>query len=139
MRPLFVMAVIFLVTAGAANAQTLSIGNDTLVWEVHQLYDVEHDTTMSYSCKFITYKQNAVEWIQESTNHKTDFSIESFRGDWRDLSSDGFREFDINYQGREGKLWFGRSSGQLEIRMTFHENGRNAMPFVFHVQRFLKK
>jgi hypothetical protein len=130
------LLIIALVLAGVqAQAQSPSIYQDTITWEVNQLTDLAQNHSEPFQCKFIT-SPSGIRWLQQNDAFVQEFIVQGATGEWLDLSTDGSREFEILFQERSGRLRFERTGGQVKIRMTFMEGGRDTMPYLFHVDNF---
>lgn len=134
MRTLFIL----LLFAGTLQAQQIAFETDTIQWEVDQLNDTNADSRENFTCVFVTDKAGNIRWIQENGNFVNEFEVQSSEGNWRDLNSDGYKEFMITYLGKNGKIRFSRTDGVMQIHMIFREGERNTTPYVFRVKSFTK-
>lgn len=117
--------------------QTFSVETDTLVWQVDGLYDVAHDTTTTYSAKFVTNGHGNIDWIQ--TNDDSDFVVSSFTNNWQNFEQPGSIEYSVKLDGKKGKLVISRSSSGIEIAITILDNGQNMLPFIFKISTVTPK
>lgn len=112
--------------------------NETLAWEVNNLYDVTYDTLTDYQSSFITSDESKILWIQQGGQFVLEFKIQAVKGTWSDVNSDGFL-YRTNLDGKNGTLTFERKNGNVSIAMNFQDDGRNQFPFVFNVSAVNKK
>jgi hypothetical protein len=141
MRPLSIIFTVTMLLLGAHNAkaQTLSIGNDVLQWDVDQLYDSAANTTASdFTSQFITYGNSKIVWVQKN-NYNIEFTVRSADNNWNDPASDGSKDYYIKYDTRRGKIRIAKNGNLIQIKMFFFENNKNTMPYVFHVKSVSKQ
>jgi hypothetical protein len=136
MKATIIITVLMCLTL-TSKAQVISIGSDSIVWSVDQLTDLLQNQTQSYECKFITSAEGIV-WLQRDDDYQKTLAVSSVSGNWSDLSSDGFYQYAVTFQNRSGTLRFEKASDTVTIRMSFVENGKDTMPFLFHVKSISK-
>lgn len=133
-----ITAVVVLAAISGLKGQNISIENDTVKWEVDQLTDTNASATMDFACQFITDKGAAIRWIQQNGEFVSVFSINASEGTWTDLNMDGYKEYDITYLGKQGKIRIERSGGSLQISMSIMEGATNTTPYIFRVTSLTK-
>jgi hypothetical protein len=139
MRFHFAILAIVLCTIGlSVKAQTLSVENDILEWQVDNLYDTAANVTSAFTCQFITYPDSKIAWVQKD-NYTIEFNIRSTEGNWDDPDQAGSMEYSVKYEDKKGKIRISRSVDGIQIRMFFMEDDKNTMPYVFHVTALTKK
>ena len=136
MKSLLVISLIFI--SYIAYSQELNFSKDIIVWEVNKLTDTNSDSTIAYSCQFITDQSGNVKWLQEDGDFITEFKIQSSKGDWLDFSKGGVRTFSVNYLDKKGTIEVVRKDGEDHIMFEFIEIGENTLPFIFHVSSISK-
>jgi hypothetical protein len=117
--------------------QTISIGQDTITWEIDELNDLARDTTEVFHCKFIT-TPTGIKWLQKNDGFINNFSVVSTSGSWGNLSLNGSYTFNVSFHEQTGKLSFERVDGLMHITMSFLEAGSNKMPYSFRVSNYTK-
>jgi hypothetical protein len=138
MKTLFILFFAVILTAGAAQAQTLSIKTDSLVWNVNQLLDAAQNATSDYTAQFISYGKSKIVWAQHD-NYNNVFTVTGTSGSWNDLSSKGSFQYNVNLNGKSGTITFARTATGLQITTTLTDSGKNALPYVFYVNSVTRK
>lgn len=121
-----------------AEAQTANIESDVLQWEVDGLYDSAANTSVDFTCQFITYPDSKIVWIQKD-DYTSEFTIRSSSSDWTDPSVSGVVDYNVKYADKRGTLRISRVSDLTQIRMYFIDDNKNIMPYIFHVKSVTKK
>jgi hypothetical protein len=129
---------IFLLSLASARSFAQSIEQDVIQWTASNLTDVLAgegvDTT--YHCKFITYQNDKIEWIQG--DYIIVMNVQKTQGNWADLTVDGSISYTVKIKDKIGKFIFNREAGMLGIRTEFFEESVNKLPFVFGVSEINK-
>jgi hypothetical protein len=129
---------VILAGSSQANAQTLSIKNDVLVWNVNQLLDQVQSSTSDYTAQFITYGKTKIVWTQQN-NYTNEFTIKSSSGSWDDPSAIGSIQYNVTLNGKSGTVTLARTSIGLQITTTLADGGKNSMPYIFYVNTLNKQ
>jgi hypothetical protein len=141
MKSLYIIFTLAMLGLGVniGKAQTLSIGNDVLQWDVDQLYDSAANSTASdFTSQFITYGNSKIVWVQKN-NYTTEFTIRSADGNWNDPALDGSKDYYVKYDTRRGRIRITKNGNVIQIKMFFIESNKNTMPYVFHVKTVSKQ
>jgi hypothetical protein len=117
------------------NAQ--SIEDDVVEWTADHLFDLRAHVDTSYHCKFITYRQERLEWVQN--DYVVVMPILSSEGEWHNLEADGIYIFNVRLKDMSGKIVFARVSGEVQVRMEFLEGSSNSLPFLFNISEINKR
>lgn len=127
-------------TTTLVQAQT-NIARDTILWRVDSFRDTSSGEELTIGSEFTTFGKNAIEWSQQSGEFVMRFEITSTSGHWPDLSVPGSTNYKVRYRGRTGVIRIVKPGplDDVKIELEFLERGANTMPFVFHVQQFVKK
>jgi hypothetical protein len=118
-----------------ANAQQMNIMQDTLTWSVVSAVNQADQTPFAYTCSFITYGANSLDWSQVNGEIVSNYTITSSTGQWADLTSDGTTAFNVqNATGNiTGTLSFARSSGVITVHLQLLVKGKLDQDYVFAV------
>jgi len=131
-------AVILAAGASRVQAQTMSIKNDVLVWNVNQLLDQAQTSTSDYTAQFTTYGKTKIVWTQQN-NYTSEFSIRSSSGSWDDPSTQGSIQYNVTLNGKSGTITLARTASGLQITTSLTDSGKNTMPYVFYVNTLNKQ
>jgi hypothetical protein len=120
-------------------AQTLSI-NDTLQWQVSSVRDLNYNQDIANNSVFVTTGISTIDWIQNDGSYTLTFTVESTAGQWDNVSTDGYREYQVIFNNtKQGSMRFSRAENTTTISLNFPENGVNTMPFTFTIANIEKK
>ena len=127
---------LLLLTFYSAQAQ-LSLLNDSIQWESDYFLDTGTQDTVSIETEFITCKKQCIQWLQNGGEYKLEFKIRSVSDDWE---TSGITTYLVSYQKRNGAIRFARlGDNTCEINFDFPEDGKNSMPYKFHVSTYFKR
>lgn len=129
---------VFVLASIAAHSQTLSIKNDTLVWQVTQLRDVAHESVSGYTAKFTTFGNNKILWEQHD-NYNNEFIISNPGASWDDPNVAGVIVYNVTLGNKTGTVSISRSESGLMISTSILDNGKNCLPFDFIITSVNKK
>jgi hypothetical protein len=140
MRTLIFIYVLMSACTITAHAQTLAIQSDSIIWTTNKFKDVQASEEIDFVCQFITRGiAEDILWSQKNGDHVTSFVIKGSSLNWNDISKAGFVEFDVLYENQPGKFWIGRSDTGIEVRVSFIEENKSVMRYIFNISDYVKE
>lgn len=122
---------IFLASITTLIVEAQSIHKDNIRWIVSNVTDLQVDENSSYSCQFITYGEDKIEWIQG--DYVIVMKVQRIRGKWTNLENNGSIMYEVRLTDKTGTLTFSKDEGVFKIGMKFMDGLKNSTPYRFNV------
>lgn len=125
------LPVIFLMIALSIVSHAQSLTSDVIRWDVTSLTDTNTQQTIAYTCHFITYPGDKIEWVQN--NATTVLDLEQTTTAWTNLAADGQVIYAVEMNNNNGSITISRTGGTLQLKMDFMEGSVNQTPYTFFI------
>jgi hypothetical protein len=137
------LMITFLMFSLHALSQSISIAHDTITWNAASLTDQNTNVSEPTNCRFITYGNHRLEWIQGDGNYITSWSITGFGGDWADVAVPGTISCNLsnseNGLSITGQAIFKRSTSSLTIQLLINGASFSDINLSYNISSYEKQ
>lgn len=124
---------ILLLLLGIGTLQAQNISTDTLTWKVISATNQADQSQFGFSCSFITYGANAVDWSQNDGQAVSNYTVTAADGQWTDVTKEGTVALGVQNGNITGTLTFARSNGNATVHLQLLVKGKLNQDYVFAV------
>jgi hypothetical protein len=134
---LMVTMVVTLLFTGVVHAQSINVQSDNITWTINGMTDVDAGVTVAYQCKFTTFGNQNIDWIQDNGNYVVHFSILSTDGLWTNPDDTGSITYTISGSGLTGTFTISNSGTSISASLHL-TGGTGDINHIYPVQSYEK-
>jgi hypothetical protein len=131
------MIIATFVCVSVVQAQSINTQSDNITWTISGLHDVNANVTVAYQCKFVTYANQSIDWLQDDGNYVTHFSIVSTEGQWPNPTATGSITYTIRSDDLTGSLTISNSGSEISVSL-YLSGGTSDINHIYPVQSYEK-
>jgi hypothetical protein len=116
-----------------------NISNDTIEWNATGFNDLRSKTSKTKvypGCRFISYRNDKIQWIQKNGNVVYDFTINKTKGDWPNINNEGEIQFEVELDKQIGKIFIKRTKNDIKLTIYFPEWSRGSLENRYQISNF---